>query len=291
MLAWACIAPHGGVLIPELCEGPPEMSGATRDAMQELGRRCRAWSPETLIVLTPHGIAIERHACVSVARVAFGEVPGAGGASLSGGLEVDVELAEAISAAASERAVRVVRAAYDPDGVPVEVFPLDFGSLIPLYYLCDGARSPRLVVVCPARDLSRRELVDFGRAVVEGADRVGRRIGIVCSADQGHGHAADGPYGLSPHSPGYDRAYCRAVRDGDLGRLMSWRNDWIEAAMPDSYWQTLILHGALTVTPLEAELLSYEAPTYFGMACAAFAPPPAPSPERKGVSGRGRIEV
>jgi aromatic ring-opening dioxygenase LigB subunit len=60
------------------------------------------------------------------------------------------------------------------------------------------------------------------------------------------------------------------VCEGDLGRLLRWRSDWIEAAMPDSYWQTLMLHGALEVSPMRPELLSYEAPTYFGMACAEY---------------------
>jgi aromatic ring-opening dioxygenase LigB subunit len=270
MLIWACIAPHGGELIPELGDGPPERAQRTRDAMIELGRRCEARKPETLVVLTPHGIAIEGHACVSIARTAYGEVAGSNGQALRGGFTGDLELAEAIARAAEARDVRGVRAALDAQGAPIEGVPLDFGVLIPLYFLCGEMRSVEIVAVCPARDVPRRELVDFGRAVADAANQTGRRVGIVCSADQGHGHSADGPYGLSPHSPGYDRAYCEAVRGGDLGRLMRWRNDWIESAMPDSFWQTLMLHGALSEVPLNAELLSYEAPTYFGMACAAF---------------------
>jgi aromatic ring-opening dioxygenase LigB subunit len=282
MLVWACIAPHGGELITELGDGPPERMEQTRNAMRELGRRYRATGAETLVVLTPHGLAVEGHACVSVARTAFGEFAGENGASLSGGFPVDVELAEAIAVAAGELTVSVVRAAYDDERTPIEVFPLDFGALIPLYFLCDGAPSPRVVVVCPARDMPRRQLVDFGRAVVDAATSIGRRIAIVCSADQGHGHDAAGPYGLSPHSPGYDRAYCRAIRDGDLGRLLSWRNDWIDAALPDSYWQTLMLYGALAVAPMRSMLLSYEAPTYFGMVCAEFSGE-MPSPRKDDV--------
>jgi aromatic ring-opening dioxygenase LigB subunit len=38
----------------------------------------------------------------------------------------------------------------------------------------------------------------------------------------------------------------------------------------DSYWQMLMLHGALDRT-WKGEFLSYEAPTYFGMLCAAYA--------------------
>jgi len=43
-------------------------------------------------------------------------------------------------------------------------------------------------------------------------------------------------------------------------------------AKADSYWQMLMLEGALGEGNWDGELLSYEAPTYFGMLCAAYAP-------------------
>jgi aromatic ring-opening dioxygenase LigB subunit len=46
----------------------------------------------------------------------------------------------------------------------------------------------------------------------------------------------------------------------------------METAKVDAYWQTIILAGALGHTPMQGELLSYEAPTYFGMAVAAYEP-------------------
>src|SRR5262249_16568668 len=99
-----------------------------------------------------------------------------------------------------------------------------------------------------------------------------KRVALICSADQGHGHHKDGPYGFAPTSASYDRAYCRAVANNDMGRMLYWRPDWIESALPDSYWQTVILHGALRTGSMGLELHSYEAPTYFGMACASSDP-------------------
>ena len=44
----------------------------------------------------------------------------------------------------------------------------------------------------------------------------------------------------------------------------------VENARADSWWQMLMLHGA---TPgWRGELVSYEAPTYFGMLTAAYSP-------------------
>ena len=43
------------------------------------------------------------------------------------------------------------------------------------------------------------------------------------------------------------------------------------AAKADSLWQLLVLHGALG-GDARVEMLSYEAPTYYGMLCAAYEP-------------------
>ena len=44
----------------------------------------------------------------------------------------------------------------------------------------------------------------------------------------------------------------------------------IENAKADSWWQMLILHGA--AAGLRGRLMSYEAPTYFGMLTAVYEP-------------------
>ncbi len=67
---------------------------------------------------------------------------------------------------------------------------------------------------------------------------------------------------------------CRAVAEDDLPRSLDWPNDFLEAAKVDAYWQTIMLMGALGHTPMTPDLISYEAPTYFGMLVASYAPHP-----------------
>ena len=45
--------------------------------------------------------------------------------------------------------------------------------------------------------------------------------------------------------------------------------DFVERAAADSWWQMLMLYGALG-NDWRSELLSYEVPSYYGMLCAAF---------------------
>ena len=75
--------------------------------------------------------------------------------------------------------------------------------------------------------------------------------------------------GSRAHSAPYDEAIVGLVRGNGLGELVDWDPEVAVAALADSFWQLLMLHGAIGDT-WHAELLSYEAPTYFGMLTASF---------------------
>ena len=62
------------------------------------------------------------------------------------------------------------------------------------------------------------------------------------------------------------------VRDGDLGRQIDLDERAAADAWIDGLWQALMLIGILEVVPMRHELLSYEAPTYYGMLVAAYEP-------------------
>jgi aromatic ring-opening dioxygenase LigB subunit len=59
------------------------------------------------------------------------------------------------------------------------------------------------------------------------------------------------------------------VRRNRLAELVDLDPGFVDAALADSWWQLLMLHGALG-DGWRVDLLSYEVPTYFGMLCAAF---------------------
>ena len=56
-----------------------------------------------------------------------------------------------------------------------------------------------------------------------------------------------------------------------LGELLRFDKAFVGEAKADSFWQMLMLHGAIA-DRWHGEFLSYEAPTYFGMLCASYLP-------------------
>lgn len=228
--------------------------------MERMRAALDAARPDCLAILTPHGVYAEGLITLGVSRTAQGELE-----QRNIEAATDLDLASSWAYHGDNLGIPVAPVAA-PDDAP---FPLDWGVTIPLTLLDPGGRLP-IAVACPARDLPRKKLADWGEALVRAADEQGKRVALIVSADQGHGHAADGPYGYTPASADYDRAMVDAVKTDDLDRLLMWDEKWIEAALPDSYWQTLSLIGVRRNVPLRSTFLSYEVDHYFGLLCAMY---------------------
>jgi aromatic ring-opening dioxygenase LigB subunit len=258
VIVWGAIAPHGNPVFEE-----PE--GATRKGMEELAVRVAMSGAEAAILVTPHGTSVDGH--FGVVRSAYLTEHGnqfVDTAHLYEG-QGDPDLADACVRALQDEGLPAVGLTFGTTVVGASVMPVDWGAGIPLWFL----RLPA-VVVTPCRALSNDEHVRAGAALAGATGD--RRIAFVASADHGHGHSADGPYGFSEHSQPYDEAIVDVVRRNALGELASWDAQTARDALADSFWQLLMLHGALG-DDFAAELISYEAPTYFGMLTASFTRP------------------
>lgn len=273
MLVWSCIAPHGGEVIPELAGHNLDRMAHTRNGMRELGARCLAAQPETIVVYTPHGLCQDGIITLSLSPRASGTLQGEAGGRIEVDFEVDQEFAATLANQVSALGIPLGGAVFSEGSELAPDFPLDWGVTVPTWFMgANWVRKPRIVVACPSRALPRALLVSFGLATARTAETLGRRTAIIASADHGHGHDPDGPYGFSPTSEEYDTAFCEAVRSNRLSDLLDWDEEWVQSALADSYWQTIMLYGAQLHTPMDADLISYEAPTYFGMACVELRP-------------------
>lgn len=282
-LVFACIAPHGSDVIAELAGQRAATTAATRTAMEELGRRMEAAQPETLVVLTPHGVRVADAICVMTTERAVGVLEGDGEqehARIEVDMAVDTELGLLVTEHATRRyRVPVVAAIYGASSGEGCFTPLDWGAVVPLWFL--GTRQPdppAIVTITPSRSLTLAQLYDFGTVLAETAYEAGRRVALVASADWGHAHAA-GPYGYDPAAAEFDAMVVELIREGDLNRLLSVDLDFANRAKVDGLWQAVILAGALQHTPMRGELLSYEAPSYFGMLVASYSPDLQPEAE------------
>src|SRR6266550_5370665 len=271
-LVFACIAPHGSIAIPEAKPTDrPTLAAATTEGMKELGRRFAAARPDVSIVLTPHNVHIEGAMAVIDAGTVAGDLV-QWGSPITMRVPVDRELATGIRDAVRAAGIPVVAVSYGANDPAASVAPMDWAVLIPAHFM-GGRTDPQVpvVVVAPARDLPDDVHVRAGQAIARVAAASRKRIALIASCDHGHGHEAKGPYGFTPKSKEFDRAVVDLITNGDGLRFSRLGSAFAREAKADSYWQMLMLEGALAPDGWKGELLSYEAPTYFGMLCAAYA--------------------
>jgi aromatic ring-opening dioxygenase LigB subunit len=230
-LVFACIAPHGDM----------DLDASLRAAMEELGRRCAAAAPDVAVVVSPHSVHVEGHFAV----VTAGKV---------GEWETD----RALSARLLEVRLPILGVSYGGNDAASAEFPLDWGTEVPLAFI--GA--PRVVVVAPARDRPLEEHLELGRQIASNNLLQAKRVALITSADHGHAHDPDGPYGFDPAAAAYD-TQLQEILDSDRLDFLPLA-ELVEPAKADSLWQLLVLQGAVGESA-RADVLAYAAPTYYGM--------------------------
>jgi aromatic ring-opening dioxygenase LigB subunit len=230
VIVFACIAPHGDV----------DLDPTLRASMQALGRRFDAAKPDAAVVVTPHNVHVERHFAV----VTAGHV---------GEWETDRDLAQALLAAD----LPILGVSFGGNDAAGAEHPLDWGTEVPLTFM----RAPRVLVVAPARDLSLEEHIRLGETIAQ----LPGRIALIASADHGHAHDPDGPYGFDPEAAVYDEKMLQILASERLDFRPLAKH--VEAGKADSLWQLLALQGAMGENA-RTTLLAYAAPTYYGMAVA-----------------------
>jgi len=283
-LVFAAIAPHGFPLIPELGE---DAGGAlqTRAAMHELQRRAAAAGVEAVVIAGPHGVRVNDAIALADTSRAAGSLTWEG-RTVELNVPISGELTDAIAAEARQRDVPIALVGYAGSRRDQSVLPLDWGFLTPLWYLGHDRnmpgkgnvladppateQGPPAVLVSPSRSIPREQLIDFGRAAASVAAASTSRIAFVASCDWGHRHAEDGPYGYHPESAVVDAEVVAAVTANDVLSLRDLTDERAETAAIDGLWQLLMLGGALQDTDWPVDVISYEAPTYYGMLVATW---------------------
>ncbi|HKY53850.1 MAG TPA: hypothetical protein VJM08_06050, partial [Anaerolineales bacterium] len=244
-LIYACIAPHAGDLIPETV-ADKNIVATTRQIMYQMGEKLQALAPEVIVIINPHGFRVQSGISISVAERAVAEWS----PDVKLNFEMDSQLANTIADKATEMDVPVVRYIYGASGGPECFIPLDWGAVVPLYFLGHSfTPKPKLVHLSPMRTLPYQLHYDFGRALGRVLKDSEARIALIASADQGHAHDANGPYGFDPASAKYDAWMQDIISSNRLNDLLLAEPTLVENAKPDSLWPTLILAGALKENP------------------------------------------
>ncbi len=259
MLAGIGLMPHGNPVLDPPDEKTAELAGVLR----RIGEAFR--DVDSYVLISPHNVRMSDHLGVVMAQHLISWL-GFDGVELPGEWETDGKLAEEIYERAKGRGFPVVDLHFASRSGRYSRWPLTWGELIPLQFL---EKRP-LVLLTPARNLSRETLVKLGEFLGDIMEKGEKRVALIISADHGHAHDENGPYGYRKESEEYDRMIMRLINESRLEELPKIPDELIRNALPDSYWQMLIMLGAMRVGKFELKESAYACPTYFGMAGALW---------------------
>ncbi len=274
-LVYACIAPHGGELIPELAsKSMMRRFEETREAMRFIARKLSEAGPQTIVIASPHNLRLLSKIAVVISENSSGTLKGSSKRSVALRASCDVDFAKTVVHESEKAGLPVVGANYGTATGSSSDMQMDWGSLIPLWFMLKEQKlKSRILIVAPSREIPLRTNFNFGGLLGRLMKRdKKRKFAFIASADQAHAHSRSGPYGFSPAASKFDDFVLNAIRENNLKRILQLKASFIEAAKPDSPWQMVILAGINEVVPLRSHLLSYQVPSYYGMACAGFTP-------------------
>lgn len=272
-LEYACIAPHGAELIPRLASRRNiEIFRKTREGIRRIARDIVNAKPDAIVIASPHNLRLVGKICIVVSENSTGELHSSPKKSVTLKAKCDVKLARELLQTCLEDKLPVVGANYGTFTGHTSDLPMDWGTLVPLWFVLREKRArAKIVIVTPSREIPLSQNITFGRVLAKLLEKKrGRRVVFIASADQAHVHRKSGPYGFSKAADRFDKIIVEAVKRNNLDVLTRLDRRFVEQAKPDSPWQMAILAGITETVRMKSELYTYEAPTYYGMICAAF---------------------
>ena len=272
-LVYACIAPHGGETIKRITRKRAQHSfQETERGLRSLANHVIRSRPDTIVIATPHNLRLWRQMCVVTSQNSSGKLTGENGRSVSLRVKCDVEFSHQLLMKASNRGLPVVGANYGSTEGEMSDLPMDWGTLVPLwFFLNKKGQRLRVTIVTPSREIPLSQNVMFGRIMAELMEQnTSKRFVFVASADQAHAHKKSGPYGFNRAAAQYDKIILRAIEENNLNSILQLKSKFVEDAKPDSLWQMAILVGITDRVKMQGQLFSYQVPTYYGMICAGY---------------------
>jgi aromatic ring-opening dioxygenase LigB subunit len=257
-IVFGAIMPHPPILVPAIGKERLKDAEKSQQALEEISRRIKGMDFDTIVVVTPHGDVGQASVPVYTGHVFEGTFSQFGLPKPSFSFKGDPQLGLA-----------VVKDTHLATACPETI--LDHGVLVPLYYpAAAGVKKPILPIAVAFMPLSK--LYEFGKALAKTAQRVGRKICLIASADMSHRLTPGAPSGFSPKGMEFDERLVELVRNYDVNGILKFDPALADEAGQDALWSIAILLGALDGQKVKAEVLSYEGPFGVGYMVAELTP-------------------
>src|SRR5260370_13505754 len=255
-LVYACIAPHGAELIPELAsKSVLHRFKETREAMQVLAKNLSETHPQTIVIASPHNLRLVSRIAVVISENSSGTLKGSVNRSVFLRARCDNDFGKIVVRESEKARLPVGGANYGTADGSSSNMQMDWWTLVPLWFvLKEQNLKSRILIVAPSREIPLRINFVFGRLLGRLMNTDGkRRFAFIASADQAHAHSRSAPYGFNAAAAKYDDFVLNAIRHNNLERNLKLTPNFVGEAMPYTLSQTIMLAGIKRDRPLTSQ--------------------------------------
>lgn len=251
------LLPHPPIVIPEVGKGEEEKISDTSKNMATIGKEIAEKAPDTIIIITPHGVMFQDAVALSYEDEISGDLKSFGAATVSMRIPIDRVLTS-----------KIYELAYN-DGLPIamatntllnnykaSVF-LDHGAMIPLYFINKHYKNYKLVHITYA-DLNDIDLYRLGVIINNAVEQLGVHAVFIASGDLSHRLKEEGPYGYSPYGQKFDTEFLLHLQNGNVKGVLNMDKETLCNAGECGRRSVAILLGTFENKKFSGDLLSYE---------------------------------
>ncbi len=260
----AFAVPHPPLIVPAVGKGGEGQIAETTAAYTRVAEEIAALRPDTIVITSPHSVMYADYFHISPGGGAKGSFARFGAH--------EVRFDEKYDTAFVKRLCALVREAGLPAGTEGERdAALDHGVMVPLWFIRRKYAGGSLVRI----GLSGLPLTDhyrLGQLIAKAAAETEKRVVLAASGDLSHKLRADGPYGISPEGPVYDRRIMDVLGRAAFGELLEFDEGFCEKAAECGHRSFVIMAGAFDGLRVKASALSHQDVTGVGYGVCTFYP-------------------
>lgn len=265
MITFASIVPHPPIIIPEIGSDETKKVKKTISALFLLNDRLKKIKPDTIIVISPHGIIMPDRMTILKSSNFEGSFSDFG-CPLCFKFKGNLKMAKEIEKACQDEGIPLKTIEKDPYSKTI-----DHGILTPLYYLCQGLKNFKIQPIYYSF-LDREAHLILGRILYKMLQKEFKNesIAIVASGDLSHRLTFGAPAGYTPLAKKFDQQFVKLLKEEAIEKIAKIDPFLVKEAGECGLRSFLILFGILENLDFDTKILSYEGPFGVGYLVADF---------------------
>jgi len=263
------ILPHPPIVVEAIGKENIEKCRKTQKAMKSVAKEIKEFSPDTIIVITPHGTVFSDAVTINYFDDLYGNLGNFGYSDISIEKKNNLSLVEEIYAESRMEDISIAKLDRELCNRFSIKGELDHGVIVPLYYI-NKIYSDFNLVHINYGGLSSDEHYKFGMAIQNACNNSEEKIVFIASGDLSHKLSDKGPYSFAKEGPVFDEKLIKLLKSKKTNELINMDNTLQKKAGECGKRSIDTLLGTLDGYDYTVKILSYEGPFGVGYGVVSF---------------------